>query len=85
MVKSLPVYARDMGPVPGLGIKIPRANGATKLVHRNYWNPLTHSLCSATGELTTVESLCIAAREQLLLAATGESLHTATKTQHSQK
>ena len=43
MVKSLPSSAGDVGVIPGLGTKIPRAAGqlgpratATELAHRNY-------------------------------------------------
>ena len=42
------------------------------------------SLCSSPREASTPRSLHTA-REQPRLAATGESSHTATKTQHSQK
>ena len=50
-----------------------------------YWSPRAWSPCSETREATTMRGPCTAAREEPPLAATGESPHTAVKTQHSHK
>ena len=75
----------------------PTCLGATKPVNHSYWardlestrwnnwHPCTYSSCYATRKATTMRSLSTATTEQLPLAATRESLCTATKTQRSQK
>ena len=82
MVESLPANAGDTGSSPGLGgSHMLRSNWAREpqLLSLRVW-----SLCSATREAVIVRP---AHRDEEWppLAATGESLRTETKTQHSQK
>ena len=51
----------------------------------NHQSPHAWSLGSAITETTTMRSLCTAMREKLPLTTTRESLHAATKNQHSHK
>ena len=82
VVESLPANAGDMGSSPGLGgSHMPRSNWAREpqLLSLRVW-----SLCSATrghGSERPVHRN----EEWPLLAATGESPRTETKTQHSHK
>ena len=78
MVESLPANAGDMGSSPGLGRShMLRSNWARE--------PQLLSLCSATREAAAIERPAHHGEEWPPLAATGESPHTETKTQHSQK
>ena len=83
-VRNPPAGVGDMGSIPGLGTKIPHAPGQLSLrttaAEPHAWIP-----CSATGEASAIQSLCTAAREELPLAATRESVQAATKTQHRHK
>ena len=83
VVKNLPANAGDTGSSPGLGRShMPGSDRAreTQLLSLRVW-----SLCSATGEATTVERPAHHDEEWPPLAATGESRRTEMKTQHSQK
>ena len=88
MVENLPANAGDTGSSPGLGRShMPWSNWARepRLLSLSVW-----SLCSATREAAIVrgphsERPVHRDEEWPPLAATGESPHTETKTQHSQK
>ena len=82
MVESLPADAGDAGLSPGLGRShMPRSNWAREpqLLSLRIW-----SLCSATREGRDGERPAHRDEEWSPLAATRESPHTETKTQHSQ-
>ena len=95
VVDNLPASAGDTGLSPGLGgSHMPRSNwgpcvtitepapGACEpqLLSLRIW-----SLCSATREAAIVKGPRTAMKSGPPLAATRESPHTETKTQHSQK
>ena len=88
MVENLPANAGDTGLSPGLGRShMPRSNWAREpqLLSLRVW-----SLCSATRKAATVrgrdgERPAHRDEEWSPLAATRESPHTETKTQHSHK
>ena len=81
MVRNPPAKAGDMGAIPGLGRShTPRGN---KACAAQLLSPRASSVCSAATEATT-RSLRTPAREEPPLAATRESPHATTKTQHSQ-
>ena len=82
MVENPPANAGDTGASPGLGgSHMPRSNWACEpqLLSLRVW-----SLCSATRGSDS-ERPVHRDEEWPLLAATGESPRTETKTQHSQK
>ena len=83
MVENLPANAGDTGTSPGLGgSHMPRSNWAREpqLLSLCVW-----SLCSATREAAIVKRPVHRDEEWPPLAATRESPHAETKTQHSQK
>ena len=83
VVENLPANAGDTGSSPGLGRShMPRSNWARELqlLSLRVW-----SLCSATREAAIVKRSSHRDEEWPLLAATRESPHTETKTQHSHK
>ena len=83
MVENLPANAGDTGSSPGLGgSHMPRSNWAREpqLLSLCVW-----SLCSATREAAIVKRPVHRDEEWPPLAATRESPHAETKTQHSQK
>ena len=82
VVENPPANAGDTGSSPGLGRShMPRSNWAreSQLLSLRVW-----SLCSATRGRNS-ERPAHRDEEWPPLAATGESPHTETKTQHSQK
>ena len=82
VVENLPANAGDTGSSPGLGgSHMPRSNYAhvPQLLSLRVW-----SLCSATRGCDS-ERPAHRDEEWPPLAATRESPHTETKTQHSQK
>ena len=83
MVENLPANAGDTGSSPGLGRShMPWSNWAREpqLLSLRVW-----SLCSAKKRGCDSERPAHHDEERSPLAATGESLRTETKTQHSQK
>ena len=79
--KNLPAKAEGVGSIPGAGRFSCRGATSPRITTTeskccNYWGPCTQSLCSAIREVTAMRSLHTATRE---------SLHKATKIQHSQK
>lgn len=63
LAKNLLAKPGHMGSTPGPGIWGP-CLGATKHVHHNPWTDASWSLCSETGDATTVSSPGAAARKE---------------------
>ena len=83
VVKNLLVNAGDMGLIPGQGrfhMLLSNQAHVPQLL-----SPHAYSPCSTTGEATTMRNPRTTTREEPLLAATRESLHTAMKIKHNQK
>ena len=92
-VKNLPASTGDAGSI--LGQEYPTCYGATTPMHRNYWacalepGSCYWSPCALETVLGNEKPLqreaCALQQRTASLAATREKLHTAMKTQHSQK
>ena len=83
VVESLPANAGDTGSSPGLGRShMPRSGWARgpQLLSLRVW-----SLCSATGEATTVRGPRTAMKSGPRLPQLEKSPRTEMKTQHSRK
>ena len=83
VVKNLPANAGDTGLSPGLGRShMPRSNWAREpqLLSLRVWKPVLHN-----GRGRNSERPAHRDEEWPPLAATRESPHTETKTQHNQK